>query len=255
MKTNPLTISVITVTLNCRETVDDFINSISDQSWSYREHIVVDGFSSDGTLQLLENRRQKFNKFLSEPDKGIYDALNKGIKMSSGDVIGFLHADDIYANNDVLAKIAKVFSEDSTVCAVYGDLQYVSKNDVKKVLRHWKSKPFNLNNLNWGWMPPHPSLYVRRECYDKIGLFDHGYHISADYLSILKLFSMPNFKSVYIPEVFIKMRVGGKSNRSLKNIMRKSFEDFRALRQVKIGAFGGFGALLWKNLSKLLQFI
>ena len=218
-----------------------------------REHIVVDGASTDGTIEVLHSHRNQLAVLQSEPDNGIYDALNKGLALASGDVVGFLHADDLYAHPDVLRRVAAAFT-DPAVCAVYGDLQYVRQQDTSHVVRHWKSKPVTPNSLAWGWMPPHPTLYVRRDWYKRIGGFDTRYRIAADYLSVLQMFSQTDFKAMYLPEVLVKMRLGGASNRSLKAVLRKSAEDWRALRQVQVGAMGGAGALLWKNLSKLGQF-
>lgn len=189
----------------------------------------------------------------SEPDNGIYDALNKGLALARGDVVGFLHADDLYAHPRVLERVATAFQSQS-VCAVYGDLQSVRQDDTTQVVRHWRSSPATPTRLAWGWMPPHPTLYVRREWYQRIGGFDSRYRIAADYLSILQLFSQPGFKATYLPEVLVTMRLGGASNRSLKAIARKSREDWRALRETGVGAFGGVGALVWKNLSKIGQF-
>ncbi len=203
---------------------------------------------------MLQARRDQLAVLLSEPDKGIYDALNKGIAHASGDVVGFLHADDLYAHPDVLAHVVATFKTDRTICAVYGDLQYVRKDNTAELVRHWKSSPFTPQRLAWGWMPPHPTLYVKREWYDRIGGLDTRYRIAADYFSILQLFSQPDFKSSYLPEVLVKMRLGGASNRSLKAIVRKSREDLDALHRAKVGAFFGFGALIWKNLSKIRQF-
>lgn len=246
-------ISVITATWNCGITVADCLTSVAVQSYTNREHVLIDGASRDDTLRLLQAHREQLAVLVSEPDRGIYDALNKGIARASGDVIGFLHADDVFAGPDVLARVAAAFA-DPTVSAVYGDLQYVRKVDVNQVVRHWQSSPFSHRQLEWGWMPPHPTLYVRREWYERIGGFDIRYRIAADYFSILRLFSQPDFKAVYLPEVLVKMRLGGASNRSLKAIIRKSSEDWRALRQSRVGALGGVGALIWKNLSKLSQF-
>lgn len=219
-----------------------------------REHVVIDGGSRDGTVDLLRVRKNQLGVLVSEPDLGIYDALNKGIARASGDVVGFLHADDLYAHRDVLAHVAAAFHADPAICAVYGDLQYVRKKNTAEVMRHWKSSPFTPTRLAWGWMPPHPTLYVRREWYERIGGLDTSYRIAADYLSILQLFSDPAFKAAYLPEVLVKMRMGGASNRSLRAIVRKSREDWNALRRTRVGAFGGVGALLWKNLSKIGQF-
>jgi len=250
---NP-TISIITATWNCRSTVTDCLASVAGQTWPHRQHVVVDGASTDGTLDVLQAHRQQLAVLQSEPDCGIYDALNKGLALATGDVVGFLHADDLYAHPQVLQHVAHAFA-DPSVCAVYGDLQYVRQHDTTQVVRHWQSSPFSPRRLAWGWMPPHPTLYVRREWCQRIGGFDTRYRIAADYLSILQLFSQPGFKAVYLPEVLVTMRLGGASNRSLRNIARKTGEDWRALRQARVGALGGVGALVWKNLSKLGQFV
>jgi glycosyltransferase len=250
---NTTSISVITVTWNCARTIEDCLQSVAQQSWTRREHVVIDGGSTDGTVALLEQHRQQLSTLVSEPDHGIYDALNKGIAASRSDVIGFLHADDFYAHTDVLARIADAFS-DPSVCAVYGDLHYVQKEDTSRIVRHWASCPFDPIILRRGWMPPHPTLYVRRKWYDRIGGFDLKYRIAADYFSILQLFIQPGFKATYIPEVLVKMRVGGASNRSLKNIIRKSNEDYDALRRSGFSVMPAIAALAFKNLSKLKQF-
>jgi glycosyltransferase involved in cell wall biosynthesis len=247
-------ISVITVTWNCSDTIYDCLNAVSEQSHPNIEHVVIDGASKDGTLTLLEAKREQLSVLLSEPDLGIYDALNKGLSKSTGDVVGFLHADDLYAHADVLAHVAMIFAADPTVCAVYGDLQYVRQKDTTQVVRLWRSGSFTPRKMAWGWMPPHPTLYVRREWYGRIEGFDTSYRISADYHSILQLFSQPDFKSVHLPEVLVKMRLGGASNRSIAALLRKSMEDWHALRRTGVGAFCGVGALVWKNLSKVGQF-
>lgn len=244
-------ISVITATYNCVATISQALDSVASQEGAAFEHVIVDGGSGDGTLELLGARRSQFASFVSEPDRGIYDALNKGIARSRGDVVGFLHADDLYADAHVLADIARAFA-DPSVEAVYGDLQYVDKADPSRVIRHWRAGPFSRRRLAWGWMPPHPTLYVRRSWYDRIGGFDLRYRIAADYFSILQLFSSPDFRAAYLPRVLVRMRVGGASNRSLSNIMRKSREDLDALRRTGVG---GLGTLLWKNASKLGQFV
>ncbi len=244
-------ISVVTATWNCVQTLSDALDSVADQTYQNREHVLIDGASTDGTLALLESRRGQISTLISEPDKGIYDALNKGIANSSGDVVGFLHADDVYADSCVLERVAAAFA-DPSVTAVYGDLQYVRKHDTSSIVRHWRAGPYSAAKLGWGWMPPHPSLYVRRDWYARIGGFDTRYRISADYDSILKLFTKPDFRAVYIPDVLVKMRMGGASNRSVKNIIRKSREDFDVLQRAGVG---GMGALLWKNLGKINQFI
>lgn len=253
MKGVPISISVVTATWNCAKTLPDCLTSVARQSYSNKEHVIVDGASTDGTIDVINQHINQIAKFKSERDKGIYDALNKGIQLATGDVVGFLHADDLYASDNVLSQIAKAF-EDPEVCAVYGDLEYVSQQDTSKVIRRWQSKLFNQKDLGWGWMPAHPTLYVRRDWYAKIGGFDISYRIAADYLSILQLFTQPNFNAVYIPEVLVTMRLGGASNKSVKAIIKKSREDWRALRSCNFSVIGALRAIGWKNLSKLSQF-
>jgi glycosyltransferase len=248
-----ITISIITATYNCASTLPDCIDSIAQQTYTKHEHVIVDGASADGTIDVINHYSNQITTFITEPDQGIYDALNKGIKLSTGDVVGFLHADDMYASYEVLSKIAKVF-EDPEICAVYGDLDYVSQQDTSRVIRRWKSKPFKRSDLSRGWMPAHPTLYVRREWYECIGGFDTSYHIAADYLSILKLFMNPEFKTVYIPNVLVTMRLGGASNQSLKAIIKKTKEDWRVLRICGYNKTNALCAIVWKNLSKLAQF-
>jgi glycosyltransferase involved in cell wall biosynthesis len=249
----PIKISVITATWNCVSTLSDCLDSIAQQNYPHKEHVIIDGLSTDGTVDVINQHADQIDIFRSEPDNGIYDALNKGIQLATGDVIGFLHADDIYASNDVLSKIAKAF-EDPDICAVYGNLEYVSRENIHKVIRHWRSKIFVIEDLGKGWMPPHPTLYVRREWYLKIGGFDTTYRIAADYLSVLRLFSDLNFKTVYIPNVLVSMRLGGASNKSIKALLNKMKEDWDALRSCNFSFMRALRAIFWKNLSKISQF-
>jgi len=247
-------ISIITATYNCLPVIADCLASVKDQSYEDVEHVVIDGASTDGTLAILQAHRAQLDVCVSEPDSGIYDALNKGIICASGDIVGFLHADDLFNSSDVLGHVATVFAADPSVTAVYGDLHYVQRAAPDKVVRTWRSAPFMQSRLAWGWMPPHPTLYIRREWYDRIGGFDTRYRIAADYYSTLQLFSRPDFKAVYLPEVMVRMRLGGVSNRSLRTLLRKSAEDWDALRRSGFGSVSAFRALMWKNLGKLGQF-
>ena len=247
-------VSIITATYNCASVIEDCLVSVAEQSHENIEHILIDGSSTDATLEVLQNHRPALTKIVSEPDSGIYEALNKGIAYSSGEIIGFLHSDDVFSSKDILKNVASIFKADDSVSAVYGDLVYVHRSMPDRVVRTWRSSSFSPNFLKKGWMPPHPTLYVRREWYERIGGFDKRYRIAADYFSILQLFSQPNFKAVYLPEVMVKMRIGGASNRSLGAILRKSIEDWDALRRSSFGVFGASRALLLKNLSKVSQF-
>jgi glycosyltransferase involved in cell wall biosynthesis len=246
-----LKISVITAVYNNRETISDALDSALGQSGVDIELVVIDGGSTDGTQVVLQSYTDKLDALVSEPDRGIYDALNKGIQRASGDVVGFLHSDDLFADPGALSRIAAAFA-DPGVGAVYGDLVYVRKDNPDQVVRYWRSGFFSERRLGWGWMPPHPTLYMRRHVYEQYGLFDTSFHIAADYDFILRTLGQGRVGVRYIPEVLVKMRVGGASNRSLRNVLRKSSEDLRALR---LNGVGGVGALMWKNLSKLPQFL
>ena len=248
---NSLSVSVVTACYNSAGTIDTTIQSVNSQSYSNIEHVFIDGGSTDATLDVIASIARTGHTVLSEPDKGIYDALNKGIQRSTGDVVGFLHADDFYANDDVMDRIARCFAKPE-VQAVYGDLQYVSQADTTKVIRNWNTKQFNPSRLKRGWMPPHPTLYVRKEWYQKIGGFDTNYRIAADYFSMLQFFSHPEFTADYLPQVLVKMRVGGASNRSLENIIQKSREDYSALKRSGVG---GLSTLVAKNIRKIGQFL
>ncbi len=243
-------ISVITAVYNNRSFIADAIESIISQHDVSVELVVVDGGSTDGTLQILQGYGNRIHYLSSERDDGIYDALNKGIAKSSGDIVGFLHSDDFFENSKVLLRIVDLFVR-FNLDAVYGDLKYVQREDPSVVVRFWKSGAFESSNLALGWMPPHPTFYVRRDIYQKLGAFDTTYRIAADYDCMLRFLKQDGFKVGYIPEVLVNMRVGGESNRSLRNILRKTREDYRALQRNKIG---GVVALAWKNISKISQF-
>jgi len=243
-------ISLITAVLNRRSTIQDTLNSVKSQSYNNIEHVIIDGASKDGTLDLLRKYSSAKTVLVSEKDSGIYHALNKGIAHATGDVIGLVHSDDILVHDDILTIIAEAFTNPS-IDAVYGDLQYVSAIDTTRVVRHWKAGKYADFKLARGWMPPHPTLFVRKSVFEKFGVYDTSYRISADYDAILRWFGSGQINTHYIPEVFVKMRVGGESNKSLQKVIQKSREDYRALRSNKIG---GLGALAWKNASKIGQF-
>lgn len=244
-------ISIITAVYNNEKTIGDALSSIFAQTYNNVEKVLIDGASSDSTFSILKKHALSTDILNSESDKGIYDALNKGLKLSSGDVIGLLHSDDLFADEEVVSKIANIFIHNSDIDAVYGDLVYVDKRKTGKVIRYWRAGSFSSSKLTNGWMPPHPTLYLRRSVYEKHGGFDTQYHIAADYDFMLRVLSDESLKIHYLPEVIVKMRTGGASNRSLKNIIHKSFEDYRALRANKIG---GAWSLIMKNISKIPQF-
>lgn len=246
-----LKISIITAVFNREETVGQALASVAAQGHRDVEHIVVDGASTDSTLMEVRKWARPEMHVISEPDNGIYDALNKGIAAATGDVVGLMHSDDFFAYDDVLSDLAYRF-EETGAAAVYGDLDYVSASDPDKIVRHWAAGTYSRRKLARGWMPPHPTLFVRREVIEKFGGYDTSYRIAADYEAVLRWFGKGGLRPAYIPEVLVKMRIGGESNRSLERILCKSREDYRALRS---NGIGGIGALAWKNLSKVPQFL
>lgn len=243
-------ISIITAVLNREDTIGSALDSLQEQTHGDFEHLIQDGGSTDGTLDEVHRYADERSSIVSEPDSGIYDAINKGIARATGDVIGLLHSDDVFGSNEVLAKVCQALS-DSSVQGVYGDLEYVSTSDLSRVIRHWRSEAYDRGKLSKGWMPPHPTLFLRREVFDRWGAYDTNYEIAADYDAILRWLGRGGVSLAYIPEVLVKMRVGGESNRSLSRILRKSREDYRALRSNNVG---GLGTLALKNLSKIGQF-
>jgi len=243
-------VSIITIVWNNKETIRDAIDSVLSQTYKNIEYIVIDGASTDGTFEIIQNYSDKITKVISEPDKGIYDGLNKGILLATGDVIAFLHSDDMYANETVISDVVDIFDNDTQ--GVYGDLVYTDKKDINKVFRYWKSGAFSISLLNKGWMPPHPTLFLRREVYQKYGVFDTSFKIAGDYDFMLRILK-DNITVKYLPQVLYRMRVGGESNRSIKNILDKSKEDLRAMRKNKIN--NPFLALFYKNIFKVMQLI
>ncbi|SFU00752.1 glycosyltransferase [Pseudovibrio denitrificans] len=242
-------ISIITAVLNRHETIADAILSTQAQTWSDREHVIQDGGSTDGTLNILRSLADDHTCLRSESDKGIYDAINRGISRSSSDVVGLMHSDDVFAHNRVLEKVADAMS-DPEIDGVYGDLEYVSASNPHQVIRYWKSGHYDQARLKYGWMPPHPTVYLRRSVFERWGLYDTRFRISADYDAMLRYLVQGGIKLAYIPEVLVKMRVGGESNRSLGRILLKSREDMIAIQRNSVG---GVGTLLSKNFSKVEQ--
>jgi glycosyltransferase involved in cell wall biosynthesis len=246
-----LQISVITAVLNGADTLGTALRSVQAQSWPQVQHIVVDGGSTDGTLGLLQSHAGRIAELVPGPDAGLYDALNKGIRRATGDVIGFMHADDQFASPYTLQRVAAAF-EDPGVGAVYGDLVYVHKNDGNRIVRYWRAGQYERDHLAHGWMPPHPTFYVRREIYSRFGGFDTRYRIAADYENMLRILWRGRVKAAYVPQVMVRMRMGGISNCSVANMLRKSREDYAAMRQ---NGIGGLQALLLKNVTKLPQLV
>lgn len=242
-------ISIITAVHNNERCITDCLKSVRSQTYKDIEHIVIDGGSTDGTLDILNTYKDKIDTLISEPDRGVYYALNSGIKIAKGEVIGFLHSDDVYASENSIKNIMDAFA-DHDVESVYGDLDYVSQDNTDKVVRHWKSGPFDRNRLKCGWMPPHPAFFVKKSTYEKYGYFNTDYGIAADYDIIMKLLYKHEISAHYIDNVIVRMRLGGISNKDIWHLVRKWQEDYAIHR-----AYGlGWSTLLLKNLSKIPQF-
>ena len=221
-------ISVVTVTWNSAATVADTLASVNAQTHPDVEQIIVDGGSTDATLAIVQAEGKRVATVVSERDKGIYDAMNKGLKLACGDVIGLLNSDDFLASPEVLATIAEAFA-DPAVDVVYGDLCYVRQNHTSQIVRYWRSGPFRPGSFARGWAPPHPTLYVRRELYDRFGGFDIAYSLAADFELMVRLLEVHRVRTRYLPQVLVRMRMGGASNNSLRNVVRGNREIWRAL--------------------------
>lgn len=244
-------ISLVTAIYNRRATLGAALSSAVAQSHGDIEHLIQDGGSTDGSLDIITALQHSRMRVVSERDGGIYYALNRGIARATGEVVGFLHSDDILAHENVLARVAEALA-DPTVDGVYGDLDYVAADDTGRIIRRWRSGAYDPARLKWGWMPPHPTLYLRRRVYEQLGAHDTDFRIAADYEAMLRYLVRGRIRLAYIPEVMVKMRVGGESNRSLGRILTKSAEDLRAMRRHGVG---GIGTLAAKNLRKITQFI
>ena len=243
-------ISIITCAFNSEITIKKSIRSIQKQNYKNIEHLIIDGASTDKTLKIVKKIKKKNQNLYSSKDKGFYDALNKGIKYSTGNIVGILHSDDFYNNNNILKIVADTFKR-TKADLVYGDLTYVKKDYPFRLIRYWRAGKFNKEKLFNGWMPPHPAVFVKKKIFDKIGFYKTDYKISADYDFLVRIFNSKNINQVYVPRVLINMRIGGMSNRSFKNLIIKSFEDYQIIKKNKIG---GLFTLFNKNFSKLRQF-
>ncbi len=243
-------LTLITVTYNNVNTIEQTINSVRDQKFENLEYLVIDGGSTDETLKLIKQNQDLVTNWISEPDKGMYYAMNKGIEMASGDIIGFLHADDKFNYPSVLKNVYDLFIGEKADF-VYGDLQYVSKNNNERVVRDWKSGEFNIKKLKKGWMPPHTTVYFKKILSDEYGSFNTAYQIAADYEWMLRVLKNPGLHISYLPKILVQMKLGGVSNRSINNIILKTKEDYKA---IKLHLNSGLYTLFLKNIRKIGQF-
>ena len=244
-------VSVVTAVLNRASTLAECLASVRQQTHPSVEHVVVDGGSTDGSLELLRAHSAELGPWVSEPDRGLYDAVNKGIALASGDLVGVLGADDVYAHPRVLERVAAAV-EATGADSCYGDLLYVRQDDPGRVVRTWVAGGYRRGAFRRGWMPPHPTFFLRRARYLEHGAYDTTFRIAADYELMLRLLEREGLTTTYVPEVLVRMRLGGASNRPA-DLARKSWEDWRAWRVN--GLAGGVAAVALKNLTKLPQFL
>lgn len=247
-------ISIITVVWNNVKTIKDTIDSVLSQTYKNIEYIVIDGGSTDGTLSLLESRRDQLSALVSEPDEGIYDAMNKGIKLAKGDVIGFLNSDDFYLNDKVISKVASEFERDIFLDASYANVIYVDQTNTSKIIRYFKTGEFKQGLFLKGWCPAHPTFFVRKSVYERNGNFDLNYHFASDVELMMRFLEIHKIKSLYIPEVMVKMRMGGVSNRNLKNIWLANKEIINSFHKngLQVNSIIFF---IYKIISRLKQYI
>lgn len=244
-------VSIITVTYNSAGTLEQTILSVIKQTYPNIEFIIVDGVSTDDTLNILDKYRVSISKQISEKDNGLYDAINKGIDMAEGDVIGILHSDDFYIHDKVIENYVKVF-ENKPCDAVYSDLYYVDRDNIDKIKRKWKSGEYKEDSFLYGWMPPHPTFFVRKSMYDKYGKYILNFKTAADYELMLRFIHKNKIRLAYLPEFTVKMRVGGKSNASVQNRLNANSEDRQAWELN--GLKPKFFTLYLKPFRKIFQF-
>lgn len=244
-------ISIITVSYNSAATIEDTIRSVTEQTYDNIEYIIVDGLSKDNTMEIVERYKDRIATVVSEKDDGIFFAFNKGVKLATGDVVGILNSDDFYTNNEVIAKLAQKF-EETGADSVYGDLVYVDPDNTDKIVRYWQSRPYKRKLFEYGWMPPHPTFFCKRELYEKHGDFNTWMKISNDYEIVLRFLYKRHATAAYIPEVLIKMRAGGNSNGNLRKRYVANWEDRKSweVNDLKMPLF----SMYLKPLQKIGQF-
>ena len=246
-------VSIITVSYNAENTIENTINSVLKQSYNNIEYIIIDGNSKDSTMKIVNRYKGSITKIVSENDKGIYDAMNKGIKISSGDIIGILNADDVYFNDNVIEKKISVFKNNKKINGCYSNLIYISKYN-KKIVRNWISEKFLYKKIKYGWTIPHPTLFLRKQVYKDYGLYDLNFGNAADYEFILKIILDKEIDIEYIDFFSVKMLTGGSSNKSIKNIFLQNIKILNALDKHNI-RYSKFSFFTYKILNKFKQYL
>jgi glycosyltransferase involved in cell wall biosynthesis len=245
-------ISIVTVVYNNSQTIRYAIESVLAQDYPDIEHIIIDGASTDGTVEIIKSYSNQIAKFISEPDKGIYDAMNKGLKLATGDIIGILNSDDFYPNNTVISDIVREF-QTKNVEMVFGDLVFVKPEDLNKVVRSYSTPDFTPSKFAWGWMPPHPTCYLKRSVYERYGYFKTDYRIAADYEILTRFMAKHQITYSHIPKILIKMRTGGLSTRNFKSnwILNREIVRCCAENGIKTNMFQIYS----KYFAKIFQLI
>jgi glycosyltransferase involved in cell wall biosynthesis len=246
-------ITIITVCYNSEKTIKYTLDSIANQTYKNFEHLIIDNNSSDKTLSIIKKYNHK-KKIISKPDNGKYQAMNKGIKFASGDIIGFLNSDDFYAKNNILSSVAKIFSEDARLDCCYSDLIYVDRLNVSKIIRYWKSSSFFPAAFSKGWHPPHPAFFVRSVVYKKLGGFNLYYKRASDVELMMRFLELHKITYRYVPEVWINMRNGGSSNKSVANIFKQNLEVIHALKKHNL-SFSFFIFFTYKIINRFIQYL
>lgn len=245
-------ISIITATFNSSKTISDCISSVSDQSYQLIEHIIIDGVSRDNTLEIIKALPNRVVKIISEPDEGIYDAMNKGINLAKGDIIGFLNSDDFYVDNDVISGIIDYFKEFRVDC-VFANVNYVSSKNPKNIVRKWKSGKYKKGSFQMGWHPAHPAFFVKKKVYEVFGAFNLEYKLSADFELMLRFLEKEGISNYYSEKAIINMRLGGATSGSLVNIFKQNIECYKAFKTNGI-SISPFYPLL-RLIPKVIQFL
>lgn len=245
-----LKISLITVVFNAERSISRCIESVLQQTYDNVEYIIIDGASTDETIPIIDQYRHRVSHVLSEPDRGIYDAMNKGIKLATGDIIGMLNADDVFADFNILSNVARAFMQQQADI-IYGDLDFINENG--RIVRKWRSGFYTLNSFNRGWMPPHPTFYCKRNLFEKFGFYSLEHGTAADYELMLKFMYRNKLPAFYLKTVMVKMKIGGKSNKSFGNRVKALFFDLKAMRRngIPVPAI----TLIAKPLRKVMQYM
>ena len=244
-------VSIITVVYNNVKYIKDCIDSVNKQTYNDIEHVIIDNMSTDGTTEIINANKKAITRIVSEKDPGHIYAFNKGLDLATGDIVAFLHSDDMYVDDKVIETVVAAFEEHNPD-SVYGDTVYVKKDNTDKVIRYWRAGEGDRAKISNGWMPPHPALFIKKNIYNQYGQFNTDFKISADYELILRFLYMHRISMHYIHKLCVKMRLGGVSNSSLFNIIRKTHEDYKACKIYGIKK-AGYSVML-KNLRKIPQF-